>query len=113
MIPEGAPPCHGLGHLFTGGPIDDDLLPDLLACCRRCHLTRKCAQMALQAEHAPGGAISGIWGGVYVTAPTGRPGALSDRRLRALARLQAIAERTPALTLSPTQSAVSPVGLTC
>lgn len=93
MIPDGFPPCHGLGHLFTASPVDPFLMPDLLACCARCHVTRQCAQIALQAEQSPSSAVTGIWGGVYIIAPSARPGPMSDRRLAALAQLQAAAEQ--------------------
>ncbi|MDP1876231.1 MAG: WhiB family transcriptional regulator [Actinomycetota bacterium] len=96
MIPEGFPPCHGLGHLFTASPVDALLMPDLLACCGRCHVTRQCAQIALQAEQSPNSAVTGIWGGVYIIAPSARPGPMSDRRLAALAQLRAAAEQPTA-----------------
>ncbi|MDO8306889.1 MAG: WhiB family transcriptional regulator [Actinomycetota bacterium] len=96
MIPEGFPPCHGLGHLFTASPVDALLMPDLLACCGRCHVTRQCAQIALQAEQSPSSAVTGIWGGVYIIAPSARPGPMSDRRLAALAKLRAAADQPTA-----------------
>jgi hypothetical protein len=91
MTPEGASPCHGLSHLFDDSPVDADLLPDLLACCHHCHMTRQCARLALEIEGPASSSVSGVWAGVYITSPTQRSGPLYERRLRALAQLQEIA----------------------
>lgn len=96
LIPEGATPCHGLSHLFTAIPVDPRLLPDLLARCGRCHMTSECARIALDIERPSTTGVAGIWGGVYVTAPSDRMGG-NGRRLAALARLQAVADRSMAV----------------
>lgn len=96
LLPEGTPPCHGLSDLFNGSRVSSDLLPELLACCDRCHMTRQCAQMALKIDGVATSTVTGVWGGVYVNAPSDRFG-VHDGRTEALARLQAVADQRMAV----------------
>jgi hypothetical protein len=92
LLPEDLPPCHGLGRLFTGSS-EEALVPSLLACCRRCPITRECAQIAIEIERPLTSSVTGVWGGVYVSAPRHRSPRPDDQRVRALAQLQAVADQ--------------------